>query len=121
LFEFAMSLPASYLVRGSGKYILKRALRDVLPQAILARRKMGFGVPLEHWFRTDLRRFAADILLSGSLAQRGFFNSEAVATLWTHHQSGRANNSRRLWALLCFELWCRTYLDAAAPAVTAVA
>jgi asparagine synthase (glutamine-hydrolysing) len=121
LFEFAMSLPASYLVRGSGKYILKRALRDVLPQAILARRKMGFGVPLEHWFRTDLRRFAADILLSGSLAQRGYFNSEAVATLWTHHQSGRANNSRRLWALLCFELWCRTYLDAAAPAVTAVA
>jgi asparagine synthase (glutamine-hydrolysing) len=115
LVEFALSLPSSYLVRGSGKYILKRALQGVLPESILGRRKMGFGVPLEKWFRSDLRGFGADILFDGRLAGRGFVDHSFTRTLWRDHLSGRANNSRRLWALLCFELWCRAYLDTTEP------
>jgi asparagine synthase (glutamine-hydrolysing) len=121
LFEFAVSLPPSFLARGGGKYILKRAMRDVLPLPILARRKMGFGVPLEHWFRSDLRRFVDDILFDGTLTRRGYIDTGFVSIMWRHHLSGHANHSRRLWSLLCFELWCRAYLDAAAPAATAVA
>src|SRR5207249_751795 len=103
LVEFALSLPPEYLVRGSGKYILKLALRGIVPDRVLDRRKMGFGVPLEHWLRADLRDFANDVLFDGRLAARGYMDAGYAAALWRSHLSGRANNSRRLWSLLCFE------------------
>jgi asparagine synthase (glutamine-hydrolysing) len=112
LFEFALTLPPDYLVRGTGKFILKQALRGRVPDRVLDRRKMGFGVPLERWFRTELHDFATQLLFDGALRSRGIIDDAHAQELWRNHQSGRHNNSRRLWALVCFEMWCRIYVDA---------
>src|SRR5688572_2113106 len=80
--EFAATLPSAMKRRGGdGKYLLKRAAKDLLPPEILHRRKMGFGVPLDQWFRTDLRQMASDLLLSGRGPARGLFNTGVIAQM----------------------------------------
>jgi asparagine synthase (glutamine-hydrolysing) len=115
LVEFAARLPSPLkLTGGRGKRVLRRAVADLLPPEILRRKKMGFGVPISSWFRGELRELAADVLLSASAAQRGWFRPEAVRALWDEHQSGRRERGYQLWALLCLELWGRRFLDAPA-------
>jgi asparagine synthase (glutamine-hydrolysing) len=82
---------------------------------------MGFGVPLEHWFRHELRDFTRDILLGPTSLDRGYFRPEAVRRLVDDHQSGRFDHSYRLWALLVLELWHRQWIDAAVPATESLA
>lgn len=98
--------------RGHGKLILREAFADLLPESIQRRRKMGFGVPLDHWFRHELRDFTRETLLEGKTLDRGYFRPEAVAKLWDEHQQGRFNHGYRLWSLLILELWQREWLDA---------
>jgi asparagine synthase (glutamine-hydrolysing) len=108
--ELAARMPARLKLRGGrGKRILRQAFGDLLPAAIRRRRKMGFGVPLDSWFRGELRDFARQILLDPLALGRGYFRSEAVHSLWDEHQAGRANHSHRLWALLILELWQRQW------------
>jgi asparagine synthase (glutamine-hydrolysing) len=117
LVEFAASLPAAWKVRGlSTKWLLRRALRGWIPDAILRRGKMGFGVPLARWFQNELRDFAREILGPDGLGKRGYFRPEAVRALLAEHVAGQADHAHRLWALLVFELWHRTFLDPPAPA-----
>lgn len=121
LVEFAASLPAAWKVRGlSTKWLLRRALRGWVPEAILRRGKMGFGVPLARWFRGELRGFAEAVLGPGGLGKRGYFRPEAVDALLAGHMAGRVDHAHCLWALLVFELWQRTFLDAPAPAKIAL-
>jgi len=109
--EFAATIPARYRLReGTTKYLLKRAMRGVLPDAIIDRPKHGFAVPLARWFRGKLAGFARDVLLSDACRQRGLFDPKRVERLIEHHQSGR-NLDLQLWTLLSFELWCRRVLD----------
>jgi len=109
--EFAATIPARYRLReGTTKYLLKRAMRGVLPDAIIDRPKHGFAVPLARWFRGKLAGFARDVLLSDACRQRGLFAPKRVERLIEHHQSGR-NLDLQLWTLLSFELWCRRVLD----------
>lgn len=116
LVEFAASLPARLKLRGGEqKYILKRAMQGVVPKSILARAKMGFGVPIEHWLRADLREFAYELLLDSRARSRGYFEPEAVRQLLDEHMTGRLSHHFRLWALLMLEMWHRTYIDIAAP------
>ncbi len=72
---------------------------------------MGFGVPLDHWFRHELKDFAREVLLSPSALERGYFRPQAVAQLFDEHQQGRFNHGYRLWALLILELWFREWID----------
>jgi asparagine synthase (glutamine-hydrolysing) len=110
--EFAASLPSTLKLRGpQTKYIFKRAVRDLLPGEIIDRPKKGFGVPLARWFRDELRGFAGDMLLDGTLAQRGYFKPAAVRRLLEEHWRGSANWHNELWTLLMLESWHRMFID----------
>jgi asparagine synthase (glutamine-hydrolysing) len=105
-------MPSSFKLRnGAGKYLLKRAMAQALPDGILTRKKMGFGIPLADWFRGGLRDMARDVLLGPRARQRGFFRMAEVEALLATHDAGRHDYSARLWALVCFELWMRQWVD----------
>jgi len=113
--ELAAAMPTRYKMhRGVQKYILKRAFADVLPGRIARRKKMGFGVPIDEWFRGELAAVLNRVLLSARCLERGYFRAEAVQQLVVDHTSCRADNSYRLWALLFFELWLRMFVDGSA-------
>jgi len=112
LVEFAARLPSGLkLRRGRGKHVLRRAVADLLPPRVLARRKKGFGVPVDRWFRGELREMLADVLLSPRAAARPFFRPEEVRRLCDDHLAGRRDRGNQLWALLMLELWARRFLD----------
>jgi asparagine synthase (glutamine-hydrolysing) len=83
----------------------------MLPREVLYRKKMGFGVPISRWLRSDLKQPAYDILLDSRTIGRGYFKREAVQQLLDDHVSMRADHSYRLWALLWLELWHRMFVD----------
>ena len=93
------------------KYILKKALSGALPKEILSRGKMGFGVPLNTWFRNELKNYSYEILMSDKSINRGYFKREGIKNLLDEHMTGRANNSSRIWSLLNLELWHRMFID----------
>jgi asparagine synthase (glutamine-hydrolysing) len=110
--EFAATIPSDLKVRGrTTKFILKRALSGLLPEEILRRPKMGFGVPIDHWLRHELRDLAYDTLLSPRCIGRGYFRPATVRRLLDEHVRQRANWHYLLWTLLMLELWHRTYID----------
>lgn len=110
--ELAATVPSSLKIHGfTKKYILKEALRELLPDEILDRPKMGFGVPLDIWFRGELKDFAHDRLLSKRSLERGLFRREAVDELFQDHLSGKVNNAYKLWALVVLEEWFRVWID----------
>ena len=94
-----------------GKQILIDTFSDLLPPSIQKRRKMGFGVPIDHWFRNELKPLLHETLLDERSLSRGYFNPETVQLLVDQHTDGRWDHSYRLWSLLVFEMWQRTFLD----------
>ncbi len=104
LIEFASRLPRSMRVRGqTGKWLMKRALRDYLPREILYRKKMGFVTPIAAWFRGPLAARADAIAQGSALAETGWFSSAAIATLAADHRAGRADHGRLLWQLMMLD------------------
>ncbi len=111
LVEFAATIPAALRLRGgSGKYIFKRAMRGILPDDIIDRRKQGFAIPLGKWFRGGLNSYVRDLLLSPSSVARNIFNATYIEKLLLLHGRGRQLDLQ-LWTLISFELWCRRFLD----------
>jgi asparagine synthase (glutamine-hydrolysing) len=96
-------------------------MKGVLPEAILNRKKLGFGVPIDHWFRHELREMAYDVLLDRRAVGRGYFQTDVIRGYLDEHVERRADHQYRLWALLMLELWLRTFIDqrasVAAPSV----
>jgi asparagine synthase (glutamine-hydrolysing) len=116
--EFAASLPAELKLRGRvQKYLLKEAFREELPNEIRSRKKMGFGVPVDHWLRHELRSQAYEILLDDRSVRRGYFRKAAVQRLLDEHSAARANHQFVLWALLMLELWHTNFIDVPQPIV----
>jgi len=112
LVEFCAALPSSYKLRGrTSKWLLRQLMRDRLPPEILTRSKMGFGVPVGEWLRTDLRPLLEDTLLSTRATQRGYFKPSAVRALVDEHLSHRADHTSHIWGLLMLELWLREFAD----------
>jgi asparagine synthase (glutamine-hydrolysing) len=110
--EFAASLPENYKLRGlTTKYLLKRVLKQLLPSENLERRKMGFGVPIGHWFRGEMQGFLRETLLSEKALKRGLFNPAAVTRLVEQHTRGERNHEHQLWTLLMLELWFQRFID----------
>jgi asparagine synthase (glutamine-hydrolysing) len=110
--ELAIAMPVQFKQRfGRGKRILLKAFGDLLPPSIRRRRKMGFGVPLESWLRTEIKQFTREVLLDPMSLGRGYFRPEAVARLVEEHQSGARDHSYQLWSLMVFELWHRQWMD----------
>ena len=109
--ELAASLPLRYKYRrGRGKRILQKAFGKLLPKEIWTRKKMGFGVPIDHWFRHELKELSNDVLLDETALQRGYFRREYVEQLLSEHQSNAFDHAYRLWALVVLELWLREWL-----------
>ncbi len=111
--ELTAQIPFNLKLKGlnNKKYILKKALSGFIPENILNRPKMGFGVPIEKWFRGDLHTYASDILLSDRAVKRGFFKPEALKSLLNTHRHTNINYANHMWALLTMELWFREYID----------
>jgi asparagine synthase (glutamine-hydrolysing) len=115
-------MPIEFKQTSAGnKRILIDTFRDLLPPSIQTRSKMGFGVPLDHWFRGELRPLLFDTLLDSRSLSRGYFRQDSVCRLIEEHDARRWDHSYRLWALLCFELWQRTWLDSLEPPTAPVA
>jgi asparagine synthase (glutamine-hydrolysing) len=109
LVEYVATLPDALKHRGfQGKLLLKEAARRLLPAHTLRRKKQGFGVPLDRWFRGELRPLVHDVLLDGPRLG-GRLRAEAVRTLVAEHERGWADHGQRLWTLLTLELWLRKH------------
>lgn len=112
--ELAVSLPLRRKLRlrgGRSKVVLKEAFADLLPKEIRHRPKMGFGVPLDRWFRGPLKDELRAVLLDPVARARGLFRPEAVARLVDEHIERQADHAYKLWGLLMLELWFRHHVD----------
>jgi asparagine synthase (glutamine-hydrolysing) len=115
LVALAAALPDTLKVRGGrAKWILKEAMRGLLPEAILTRPKSGFGAPLRTWLRGPLRPLVEDVLSERSLRARGLFDPRAVRDLIEEDRRGRVDAAYTLLAMVCLELWCRRFAPSAA-------
>lgn len=111
--EHVSRLPVSLKLRGlQSKYIFKRALRGLLPPAILQRPKKGFGIPVAKWFRGPLRGLLLDTLDAGKIRSQGMFEWPAVELLLKSHFGGRRDHRKELWTLFVFQRWVDTYMGA---------
>lgn len=104
--EFAWRIPMSMkLKEGSGKWLLKQLLYRHVPQELVDRPKMGFGVPVDAWLRGSLREWAESYLADERLTEEGFFDARVVRQTWEQHLNGVINAGGQLWTLLMFQLW----------------
>ena len=112
LMEFMASVPLEFKLKGlTSKYILKRILSKRVPKNLLRRKKMGFGVPIDKWFRGEMKDFIYDILLEKKSLKRGYFNKDYIKRLLDEHTSGITDNKNAIWALLNFEMWHRIFIE----------
>lgn len=110
--ELAARIPHSLrLNNGDGKYIFKKALRGLVPDAVMDRSKMGFVIPGRQWIVGDASAFVQEVLCSSRTRQRGIFRHDVVQSLIANNRSLGSNVWSQIWSLLIFELWCRAYLD----------
>ena len=120
LMEYVASLPDDCKLRGrTTKAVLRDAFTDLLPSEIANRPKTGFGVPLDGWFRGELRDFVRDTLLAPSAALHRYVRADRVGVLIDDHLASRTNAGQRLWSLVCFERWLKLLPEWSASAVTA--
>jgi len=110
--EFASSIPPELKQKDGriSKYILKKAAEPYLPDDIINRRKMGFGVPIDRWFRNELREMTHEVLLGRRALSRGYFRREYVESLLERHQRGESWQYL-IWNLLMLELWHQMFID----------
>ncbi len=112
LMEFAAQLTPAHKVRdGQKKHVLRRLAERRLPARLLQLPKKGFGVPIDRWFRHELRDHVRDVLLDGTLAARGYFDMRVVNQLIDEHAAGTIPRHYQLWNLMMLELWHRMFID----------
>jgi asparagine synthase (glutamine-hydrolysing) len=105
--ELVARIPSSLKLRGrTGKYIFKRAMGDVLPADILDRRKQGFAIPLDRWFRHELKDVAHEAIFSHD---DGILNQAYLKRIWNEHQRGTFDRSAHLWSVLMYRKWRETF------------
>ena len=114
--DFMATVPPALKMRGlTRKYLLKQALRGIVPGEILRRKKAGFGAPIRTWIVSDLKEMIGDLLSDSSLKRRGYFNPAYVRKLLQENASGRHDYNYLIYTLLSFELWGRAFLDGHPP------
>ncbi|QQS40081.1 MAG: asparagine synthase (glutamine-hydrolyzing) [Acidobacteriota bacterium] len=110
--EFSASLPAEYKLKGrTSKYILKKAVKGLLPDEIISRPKKGFGIPVAEWLKGRLNPLLRELLSEERLKTQGIFEPAYVSRLIAEHESGQANHYKQLWTLLVFQLWIENFLS----------
>ena len=114
LVALANALPPGFKQHGAeGKWVLKKAMEPYLPHEVIYRPKTGFGAPLRHWLRHELRGWVSDMLSAETLRRRGLFDPKAVAALVADDQAGRVDAAYTILGLVCIEIWCRAFMDKA--------
>lgn len=116
LVEFSTALPDRLKLHGwTTKYVLREAMKSLLPETILKRPKMGFPVPLGRWFRGAFRPLLDEFVVGERAVARGLFQPDFLQRLVQEHSMGAADHTERLWTLLNFEMWQRIFLDGESP------
>jgi len=111
LVEFTAKMPTKMKLRGKDtKWILREAMKGILPDEILTRSKMGFPVPIGNWFRNEYKHIVDEYVLSERAISRGIFNADFVREIVAKHNSGE-NHDERIWSLVNFEIWQRRFFD----------
>jgi len=131
LVDFVLTLPAQYklnlenmfqgisnnspdsgaFLSSDGKYVLRRAMRGLVPDAILSRKKQGFSPPDESWYRGETMNYIKEILLDSKTLSRGYFRPQCIEKVVEEHTRGKVNHRLLIWSLLCFEWWNRQFMD----------
>jgi asparagine synthase (glutamine-hydrolysing) len=107
--EFAAKIPPKLKIKmGRKKYILKRAFRNILPPEIIHRKKQGFGVPLIHYFRNELRDFAYNEIFGFDLLN--YYDKDTLKIYWDRHQRGKSDYYRIFWSIMMFNLWFKKWM-----------
>jgi len=108
MLDFSFALPSRYkLRRGSGKYLLKLAVRGKIPDEIIDRPKKGFGIPLASWLRGPLKDRIHEVVSRSPVFDRGILDGDVFRAWNTQHQAKRADHSKPLWAMLVLDHWFR--------------
>lgn len=104
--EFAFSLPSKLKLKGNTtKFFFKDAMRGILPDNIIDRRKEGFSIPIKNWLKTDLKDLMMEYLSEKRLKESGIFNINSVKEMISEHLNNRQNHAHRLWTLILFHIW----------------
>ncbi len=112
LIEFVTSIPSELKLKGlETKYIFRKAVRGLVPDAILDRPKQGFGVPINEWINLQLKDRIRETLGEKRALERGYFDAKYIKTLLDEHEKNRRDNSYALWILFMLELWHRKFAD----------
>jgi asparagine synthase (glutamine-hydrolysing) len=107
LMQLAASIPSSLKLQGrNGKFILKQAMAGILPDDVLHRRKQGFAVPLNRWFRKELKEMAYEEIVN---AHDGILDGRMLKKIWDQHQAGRYDRSAHLWTVLMYRKWKQAF------------
>jgi asparagine synthase (glutamine-hydrolysing) len=116
LVEFTAKIPARFSIEGiEGKFILKRAVEDLLPREIVYRKKMGFPTPWDYWLKGPQLEELERVLTGPRSAERGLFQPETVRRLFTEHRAKSRDHGNRIWRLFNFEVWQRVMIDGDSP------
>jgi asparagine synthase (glutamine-hydrolysing) len=108
--QYACRIQPYYKLRGlTTKYVLKRAMRGILPADIIHRRKAGFMLPVAHWLSKDLRETVEDLCSSAAVAQAGIFDGSAVRRMLDEHFQRRRDHRKQIYPLVCFMAWLRRH------------
>ncbi|WP_027363164.1 asparagine synthase (glutamine-hydrolyzing) [Desulfospira joergensenii] len=108
--EYVAKIPSKMkLVGTDGKHIFKKALKSKVPEKILYRKKMGFGVPILEWLRSDLKEYSRSLVLEGR-ASKTYLDSKYLNTIWGEHQKGLRNRATELWTVMMLNLWYENYM-----------
>jgi asparagine synthase (glutamine-hydrolysing) len=104
--ELAWRIPQNMKIRGGQtKWILRQILGKYLPQSMIDRPKMGFGMPIAEWLRGPLRDLVETYLSRERLSDHGLFDVEVARQIWARHKSGQEDNANAIWSLLMLQLW----------------
>lgn len=113
LVEFAWTLPLNVKIRnGKTKWILRKVLERHVPNKLIDRPKMGFGIPIEHWLQGPLRDWAEGLLSEQTLKEDGLFNVAQVRAMWNEHCNGAKRWHHQLWVILMFQAWKQAHIKA---------
>ncbi len=112
LVEFTAHIPAAHQIKGmAGKFILKKAVEDLLPRDIIYRKKMGFPTPWAYWLAGPQLQQIETLLTEPRSIARGLFRPEAISRIFAEHRGGHRDQGNRIWRLLNLELWQRACLE----------
>jgi asparagine synthase (glutamine-hydrolysing) len=115
--EFANRLPSQFKLNGGvSKYVLRRLMKDKLPQSVLRRPKIGFDIPIHEWFRGELRPLLLETLSEETVSANGLFDWQAIKRLIDNHLERKANVGYHLWGLLVLFIWMKKWNMETAPA-----